>query len=411
MRILPSFFTLDFALLCLSSFLFFASFNMIIPELPAYLSSLGGEEYKGLIIALFTVSAGLSRPFSGKLADKIGRIPVMVFGALVSFFSSLLYPVLATVSGFLFLRFLHGFSTGFTPTGTSAYVADIVPFQRRGEAMGIQSLFGSLGMAAGPALGGYIGSIWGIQPLFYASAATSILSILILVRLKETVTDKEPFQPGLLRLNRHEIIEKRVLTPSLILFLAVFSFGIVLTITPDFSEHLGIANKGFVFRRVYTLVLGYQDRGGEDIRQIRQDSSDESGYFLYGHFDANDWVCRFEADIPTGWGDFWRGSRDELTYDLRLDNRSFVGSIPRQSLGDDVHCAGIGNRYRRVPFSHRAFQQGRELPFGFWSWGSDSGFGLFSIVPDSKRQKMPILRYLTDFLIVHGKIIINPHWD
>jgi MFS family permease len=252
MRILPSFFTLDFALLCLSSFLFFASFNMIIPELPAYLSSLGGEEYKGLIIALFTVSAGLSRPFSGKLADKIGRIPVMVFGALVSFFSSLLYPVLATVSGFLFLRFLHGFSTGFTPTGTSAYVADIVPFQRRGEAMGIQSLFGSLGMAAGPALGGYIGSIWGIQPLFYASAATSILSILILVRLKETVTDKEPFQPGLLRLNRHEIIEKRVLTPSLILFLAVFSFGIVLTITPDFSEHLGIANKGLFFA-VFTL--------------------------------------------------------------------------------------------------------------------------------------------------------------
>lgn len=252
MRILPSFFTLDFALLCLSSFLFFASFNMIIPELPAYLSSLGGEEYKGLIIALFTVSAGLSRPFSGKLADKIGRIPVMVFGALVSFFSSLLYPVLATVSGFLFLRFLHGFSTGFTPTGTSAYVADIVPFQRRGEAMGIQSLFGSLGMAAGPALGGYIGSIWGIQPLFYASAATSILSILILVRLKETVTDKKPFQPGLLRLNRHEIIEKRVLTPSLILFLAVFSFGIVLTITPDFSEHLGIANKGLFFA-VFTL--------------------------------------------------------------------------------------------------------------------------------------------------------------
>jgi MFS family permease len=54
---------------------------MIIPELPAYLSSLGGAEYKGFIIGLFTITAGLSRPVSGKLADKIGRIPVMVFGA------------------------------------------------------------------------------------------------------------------------------------------------------------------------------------------------------------------------------------------------------------------------------------------------------------------------------------------
>ncbi|WP_369750835.1 hypothetical protein [Pontibacter sp. BAB1700] len=39
---------LQFGLLCLSSFLFFASFNMIIPELPNYITQLGGAEYKGL---------------------------------------------------------------------------------------------------------------------------------------------------------------------------------------------------------------------------------------------------------------------------------------------------------------------------------------------------------------------------
>ncbi|MCL6259095.1 MFS transporter [Aquiflexum sp. TKW24L] len=252
MRFLPPFFTLDYFLLCLSSFLFFSSFNMIIPELPSYLSSLGGEDYKGLIIALFTLSAGLSRPFSGKLADKIGRIPVMVFGAVVCIIASLAYPIITSVAGFLFLRFMHGFSTGFTPTGISAYVADIVPFTRRGEAMGIQSLFGSLGMAAGPATGGYIGSIWGIQPLFYTSAFTAILSILILIRLKETVSQPEKFHPRLLKLKRDELIEKRVLAPSLVLFLTVFSFGAVLTIVPDFSEHLGILNKGLFFA-VFTL--------------------------------------------------------------------------------------------------------------------------------------------------------------
>ena len=44
---------------------------MIIPELPDFLSHLGGAEYKGLIISLFTLSAAISRPFSGKLADEI----------------------------------------------------------------------------------------------------------------------------------------------------------------------------------------------------------------------------------------------------------------------------------------------------------------------------------------------------
>jgi len=252
MKILPSFFTLNFFLLCLSSFLFFASFNMIIPELPAYLTSIGGEEYKGLIISLFTLTAGLSRPFSGKLADKIGRIPVMVFGASICFVVSLLYPVITSVAGFLFLRFAHGFSTGFTPTGVSAYVADIVPFNKRGEAMGLQSLFGSLGMAAGPALGGYIGQFWGIEPLFYASAFVSILSILVIIRLKETVPNAEKLNRGHFRLHRYEIIEKRVIKPSLVLLLTVFSFGTVLTIIPDYSEYLGINNKGLFFA-VFTL--------------------------------------------------------------------------------------------------------------------------------------------------------------
>ncbi|KPQ10682.1 MAG: MFS family sugar transporter [Algoriphagus marincola HL-49] len=250
--ILPSFFTIDFLLLCLSSFLFFSSFNMIIPELPNYLSSLGGEDYKGLIISLFTLSAGLSRPFSGKLADKIGRIPVMIVGAVVCFVVSLLYPVLSFIGGFLFLRFVHGFSAGFTPTGTSAYVADIVPFYQRGEAMGIQSLFGSLGMAAGPALGGWLATFWPLNYIFYTSAATAIFSILILVRLKETLEEPERMGFSLLKLKKNEIIEKRVLIPSTILFLSVFSFGVVLTIIPDLSNHLGIENKGLFFA-IFTL--------------------------------------------------------------------------------------------------------------------------------------------------------------
>lgn len=269
MKFIPSFFTLNFLLLCLSSFLFFASFNMIIPELPAYITSLGGEDYKGLIISLFTLTAGLSRPFSGKLADKIGRIPVMIFGLVVCFIVSLLYPIITTVAGFLLLRFVHGFSTGFTPTGVSAYVADIVPFNKRGEAMGIQSLFGSLGMAAGPALGGYIGSAFGINPLFYTASFTAVLSMLVVLRLKETVEEKEPFRFNLIKLKRDEIIEKRVLFPSLILFLTVMSFGTVLTIIPDYSEHLGIQNKGLFFA-VFTIAsLG--------IRIIAGKTSDKYG--------------------------------------------------------------------------------------------------------------------------------------
>jgi MFS family permease len=153
-------FTSTFLLLCLSHVLFAGSFNMLVPELPSYLTSLGGEDYKGLIIALFTLSAGLSRPFSGKLTDTIGRVPVMIIGTLVCVVCSLLYPILTTVGGFLFLRFLHGFSTGFKPTASTAYAADIIPVTRRGEGMGILGISMNVGASMFPPIGSYITMKW-----------------------------------------------------------------------------------------------------------------------------------------------------------------------------------------------------------------------------------------------------------
>lgn len=242
-----SFYTLQFGLLCLSSFLFFSSFNMIIPELPAYLDRLGGGDYKGLIIALFTLTAGISRPFSGKLADTVGRIPVMIFGAAVCFFCGFLYPLANSIILFLTLRFFHGFSTGFKPTGTSAYVADVVSPYRRGEAMGFLGLCSSLGMASGPALGSAIANVTSLDMMFYTSSVVAIASIAILIGMKETLPKRQPFRLSLLKLSRHEIFEPRVIQPCIVLLFTTFSFGAVLTITPDLSDQLGIKNRGLFF--------------------------------------------------------------------------------------------------------------------------------------------------------------------
>ena len=242
-----SIYSVPFVLLCLSSFLFSSSFNMLIPELPAYISKLGGAEYKGLIIALFTLTAGISRPFSGKLTDKIGRIPVMAVGSLVCFICGFLYPVLVTVWGFLFLRLIHGFSTGFKPTATAAYVADVVPVTRWGEALGIHGLCFSTGMAIGPAIGSAITAYYSINVLFYVSSLFALLSIVILMNMKETLKDKQPFKFSFFKINRSEVIETRVLPAALVTLLAYISYGAILTIIPDWSHHLGIQNKGTFF--------------------------------------------------------------------------------------------------------------------------------------------------------------------
>jgi len=242
-----SFYTFQFWLLCASSVLFMASFNMIIPELPSYLDAMGGEDYKGLIIGLFAGTALISRPFSGKLADTIGRIPVMIIGPLVCVALGLLYPAFTTIWGFLFLRILHGFSTGFKPTGTTAYLADIVSSKNRGEAMGILGVAGSIGMAAGPAIGSYIAMEFSLNTMFYASSFTALLSVLVLFGMKETLPSTTKFKPKMLLIHPKDILEPLVWQPSLIMLLTVYSFGTVLTVTPDMSDHLEIGNRGLFF--------------------------------------------------------------------------------------------------------------------------------------------------------------------
>jgi MFS family permease len=256
-------YSLHFVLLCLSNALFSASFNMMIPELPAYLTRMGGADYKGYIIGLFTLMAGLSRPFSGKLTDTVGRVPVMIFGSLVCVICSLVYPLISSVGAFLLLRFFHGFSTGFKPTGTAAYVSDLVPVTRRGESMGMVGLFSTIGMSMGPAIGGYLAVRWNINIMFRLSAVFALLSVVILIGMKETLTNKQSFRFSLLKISGSEIFEPLVWSPVIITFLTYFSYGAILTIIPDFSAFLGISNKGLFFTFFTASSIGIRLLAGK----------------------------------------------------------------------------------------------------------------------------------------------------
>jgi len=240
-------YTAQFFLLLLSNLLFAASFGMILPELPAHLSSLGGEDYKGLILGLFTLTAAISRPISGKLTDLVGRVPIMIVGSLVCVVCSLFYPFVTSVFGFLFLRLMHGFSTGFKPTASTAYIADIVPMSRRGEAMGIAGISGNIGLSGGPILGSFLANYYSIDVMFFVSSIIAVVSIVIILGMKETLVRKQTFKANMLLLNRHELINKTAIPPAIVTFFMFLPYGVILTIIPDQCDYLGIENKGLAF--------------------------------------------------------------------------------------------------------------------------------------------------------------------
>ncbi len=228
-------------------FFFMMSFNLIMPELNGFITSLGGADIKGLVITLFTISAGISRPFSGKISDLVGRKTTIYLGIIVCFLVSISYPLAHSVLFFLGLRFLHGLSAGFTPTGATALVTDILPETSRGQAMGIWGTFISLGIGVGQALGSWIFMQSGYTVLFACSGVLSIISLLLAFYVRETLIVKTKFKAKMLLVKWNDVFEPSVLPASLVMFLTAASSGIIFVITPDISHFLGIQNKGWFF--------------------------------------------------------------------------------------------------------------------------------------------------------------------
>ena len=252
-------------LLSMSSLLFSASYNILLPELPVYLIGIGGESYLGFIILLFTISALLARPLSGRLSDSKGGKFTIYIGLCVTLLVNLLYPWVTFISGFRLLRFLHGFSTGFAPTGYTFYAKG--NFKNRGKAISIQSAFYSAGMAVGPMFSSWIHTKFGMDYVFYSGAFLGLLAILMILPLKEKTTE-------VVRTNEKSNlwIDIQIWRQSLVMFWVFLGFGILLVSSSLRSISLGFQNNGifFIFFTLSTILIRLIIKNRIDVLPLKQ---------------------------------------------------------------------------------------------------------------------------------------------
>ncbi|RLI01066.1 MFS transporter, partial [Candidatus Bathyarchaeota archaeon] len=122
--------------------------GFIAPLLPIYATSLGASGFEiGVIFAAFAVvRAATMIPF-GSLSDIFGRKFFIVLGMGVYVLASITYVLSKTVLQLIFCRILHGIASALVVPAAMAYVADVSPEDRRGEAMGLfnTALFAGIG--------------------------------------------------------------------------------------------------------------------------------------------------------------------------------------------------------------------------------------------------------------------------
>ncbi|MDA8188772.1 MAG: MFS transporter [Dehalococcoidales bacterium] len=154
---------------------------------PLYLRQLGVAEsdvpqWTGyLAAASFVIGLPLA-PFWGIWADKYSRKMIIVRSAFGEAIIFLVAALSANVWHLLAARMLTGFILGNTGV-MYAFVSDVAPKRSWGVAIATMGLGTTIGMSAGPLLGGFLVTQWGIKSLLILDAALSLLVALLLIGL------------------------------------------------------------------------------------------------------------------------------------------------------------------------------------------------------------------------------------
>lgn len=247
---------------------FWAGLAGLLPTLPLFIESLGATGSQiGVVMASFAFGLLVARPQLARLADERGRKLVLMIGIVAIAIAPFLYwsaiglpPLLfqwtlgnriVTVNGVLVLmmvfRAFHGLSIAAFVIAYSALVIDISPPAHRGELIGYMSLVNPIGMALGPALGGFLLEWSNFSVAFLAMGGVGILGVLLASQVKETyrpVAEKDAIRPLFWKL----LWTPRVRTPAIILLLVGFAFGTLSTFVPLFVRETGLAlNVGLIY--------------------------------------------------------------------------------------------------------------------------------------------------------------------
>ena len=170
-------------------------FGAILPVLPLFVTEQGIDPATlGIVIAAWPAARLVAEPIFGMLADRVGRVPLMILGlAAGAFFAAL--PILAQgAAAFILLRALSGLAAALYDPAARGYIVDATSPEERGEAFGLYTAFQTSGIFLGPLAGAIAAGIVGSTEVVFliGAAAQATAAIAIARGLRERVHVQAP---------------------------------------------------------------------------------------------------------------------------------------------------------------------------------------------------------------------------
>ncbi|MTJ51709.1 MFS transporter [Anabaena sp. UHCC 0253] len=227
---------------------FWSGLASLLPTLPLYIEHIGATKQEiGIVMGSFAIGMLLFRPQMGALADRRGRKIVLLIGMSVAAIAPFGYLFVKSIIPLMVIRSFHGISIAAFATAYISLVGDLAPENRRGEVVGYMSLVNPLGVAIGPAIGGFLQELAGYTPLFLSSATLGFLGLLCIIPIVNPPVVIKPINSK--NDNFWQLLTSpRVRIPAIVLLLSGLTLGSLHTFISLFIKSTGVdLNAGFFF--------------------------------------------------------------------------------------------------------------------------------------------------------------------
>jgi len=210
-------------------------FSSVMPIIPFLGVSLGLNAFQvGLILSLFSLCQLFASPITGKLSDRFGRKPLLLFSQTSTLIGFFLLGIANNVWILVLARLVDGL-LGSNMTVSQAYISDVTNPKYRTKTYSYSSAVFGAGLIFGPVIGGLLSTINFSVPMFFAAGVSLLSIILVLIFLPESLKNKENkinFNFGdIIPIKEAKRFFKSVKIRSILVIIFVYNFGFFLFIS------------------------------------------------------------------------------------------------------------------------------------------------------------------------------------
>jgi EmrB/QacA subfamily drug resistance transporter len=166
--------------------------TIIATAVPSIVAELGGFSQFPWLFSLYLLAQAVTIPVYGKLADTIGRKPLMLFGIVVFLIGSVLCGAAWTMPLLIVARAIQGIGAGAIMPMTMTIVGDLYSVAERAKVQGYIASVWGMSAVVGPTLGGVFSEYISWRWIFFINIPVAGVAFWTLVRRFHERVERRP---------------------------------------------------------------------------------------------------------------------------------------------------------------------------------------------------------------------------